>query len=394
MKKSLLLVGILSLTLATCLELLAAPGGAGRGGSRSPGGAGGPGGPGGAGDRGVGGGRPPAGVGGAGDRGPTAGPNRGPAGPGGAGQVDRGPGGVNQVGGRDAGINDRGINDRGVNDRGINDRGLGGVNDINRGPRDLNPIGTPRTDPRLNNRTLDNNITPRVNDLNRVDRNNQFTQRNVDVSRNIQTQIRTLPQQAFSRDWYEAHPNSWQNSYPHADAYAAANWTSTAQWLAIAAAPVAYAYPTNTAYTSTNTTGDTQYAVTPDPVEQAQTASALAQTGRVNPAPSGTDWMPLGVFALVPGEGTTSNQMVQLQVSKAGQLGGSYLDLLSDSSSPVQGAVNKETQQVAWTIGKNNSVVFETAIQSLTQDNAPLAVRFGENAAQSWTLVRMPNQGN
>ncbi len=44
---------------------------------------------------------------------------------------------------------------------------------------------------------------------------------------------------------------------------------------------------------------------------------------------------------------------MQLAVNKSGTLAGNYSDLISGTTVPIQGAVDKKTQRVAWTVGDN-----------------------------------------
>lgn len=393
MKKSLVLLAMFCATSLMVDLSVAAPRGGGGGGAR--GGAGGAGGgrPGGAGGFGGGAGGFNGGDRGGGDRaGGGDRPGGDPRGAGGFGGAD---------GGR--GFDNRGANPGDAGNRNRFDSLNGGdrptsqnLNDFLNKGTDANAARDRANDPR------NNNVDVRNNDV----RNNNIDQRNVyannnpqwtrNVQNNVQANVNVAARNAFTPQWYNDHPGGW-NGYPHANAYAAATWASAASWLAIGAAPVAY-YPSgsSTVYndnsTTVNTTSDSQYAVAPDQTEQAQVASQLAQSGKVDGQTQSSDWMPLGVFALVPGQEKSSNQLVQLQVSKSGTLAGSYLDMLSNSTQPVQGAVDKSSQRAAWSIGSNSQVVFDTTLSSLTQDSAPLTVRFGDNSQQTWTLVRMPDQ--
>src|SRR5437660_1694931 len=52
--------------------------------------------------------------------------------------------------------------------------------------------------------------------------------------------------------------------------------------------------------------------------EYAQQATTLAEQGQTAAAAPTSDWKPLGVFALVPGEQKTSNNIFQLALNKDG----------------------------------------------------------------------------
>ena len=119
-----------------------------------------------------------------------------------------------------------------------------------------------------------------------------------------------------------------------------------------------------------------------------QQAATLAATAPAPDAQSG-DWLPLGVFALVQKEQSDPQYIVELAVNKSGMLAGNYSDLISGTTCPIQGAVDKKTQRVAWTIGNNKNTVGETGLYNLTQDEAPVLIHLGKDKTQQWMLVRL-----
>ena len=76
-------------------------------------------------------------------------------------------------------------------------------------------------------------------------------------------------------------------------------------------------------------------------------------------------------------------------------MAGNYSDLISGTTVPIQGAVDKKTQRVAWTVGNNKNTVGETGLYNLTQDEAPALIHIGKDKTQQWLLVRLkqPEQG-
>jgi hypothetical protein len=84
-----------------------------------------------------------------------------------------------------------------------------------------------------------------------------------------------------------------------------------------------------------------------------------------------------------------------LAVNKSGAVAGNYHDVVSGTTVAVQGAVDKQTQRLSWTVGDNKSTVGETGIYNLTMDEAPALIHIGKDKTQQWTLVRMkqPSQG-
>lgn len=212
-------------------------------------------------------------------------------------------------------------------------------------------------------------------------RQTNISQTNI-TQANLQNHLGTLSNNVFTPKWYAQNPNAWQWQHPHADAYAAATWSNAATWVGIGAAPVAYGYNNGAVVYQNNTY--TNY----DNAQQTEATTALVSAADNYNADS-AEWLPLGVFGLVPGQHTNATSMVQLQVSKDGIINGSYMDLLSHASTPLQGSVDTRSQLAAWKVGNSENVVFETTLSSLTTDSAPVTVRYGEQQPQQWQLVRV-----
>lgn len=188
-------------------------------------------------------------------------------------------------------------------------------------------------------------------------------------------------QQPFTPAWYTQHPNAWQATHPHADVLVAATWTAMATWVGVVAPPVAYGY-SDVVYTESG-----EEIVTEESAAQAQQAAALAAS--VPYTDDASEWLPVGVFAVLREGQTDSNAVVQLAVSQQGSIKGSYYDLLTDSGHTLQGSIDKQTQLVAFSIGANQGAVWETSLNSLTAQQAPLTVYFANGRSQKWALVRM-----
>ena len=149
--------------------------------------------------------------------------------------------------------------------------------------------------------------------------------------------------------------------------------------------PVVYNYGGNVTYQNDQVYYGSQPVATPE--QYYQQASALAQSDPATDAAA--EWMPLGVFALVQGEQTDPQFVMQLAVNKSGAIAGNYSDLISGTNAVIQGAVDKKTQRAAWTVGKKKSTVCETGLYNLTKDEAPALIHVGKDKTQQWTLVRL-----
>jgi hypothetical protein len=193
----------------------------------------------------------------------------------------------------------------------------------------------------------------------------------------------------FHPAWYTAHPGAWYAAgWAAGAAWAPATWAAVDSWVGFAGEPPYnydfgndIVYQNNIVYVGGKEAGTAQ--------QYAQQATTLAEQGQVASAPPTAGWKPLGVFALVPGDQKTSNNIFQLAVDKDGIIRGNYYDGVMDTTTPVYGSADKKTQRAAWTIGKTKDRVFEAGLYNLTQPEAPVLVHFGPDKTQQWLLVRV-----
>ncbi|MBI3839322.1 MAG: hypothetical protein HY288_15495 [Planctomycetia bacterium] len=59
------------------------------------------------------------------------------------------------------------------------------------------------------------------------------------------------------------------------------------------------------------------------------------------------------------------------------------------SGNGPQGAVDKKTQRVAWTVGNKGPFVFETSLPNLTQAAGPVSLHFQNGQTRQWNLARL-----
>jgi len=105
--------------------------------------------------------------------------------------------------------------------------------------------------------------------------------------------------------------------------------------------------------------------------------------------PDDTNWTPLGVFAVCDGEATTSDDIFQLAVSPDGVIRGNYHNQRNDDVETITGSVDKSTQRAAWTIGDDQTPVYEAGLVNLTKDATPALVHNGDGQTNQITLVRL-----
>jgi hypothetical protein len=201
----------------------------------------------------------------------------------------------------------------------------------------------------------------------------------------------------FSSGWGGGWGNyGWNRGY--GNAWVGAGLGATATWLGLSAinnGGVA-GYPANGATVLTGDTSDTgagfansaidRQTVTDDG-SQADQAAELATTGEAA-LPTDAKFLSLGVFSLAPEDQTEASAMLHLAVSTDGILRGSYVDLLSNQEHEIEGAVDKTTQRVAWTVAPKGEVVFDTSLKNLTEETSPLSVHFENGETRQWTLAR------
>jgi hypothetical protein len=140
-------------------------------------------------------------------------------------------------------------------------------------------------------------------------------------------------------------------------------------------------YEENTVYVAGEPAGTTQ--------GYAERATDIADAGRHAQATKEEDWLPLGVFAMVQGEETTAYNLFQLAIDKKGTIRGNYYNALTDSTEPVYGSVDKNTQRAAWTVGEKKSPVYEAGIGNLTDDQTTMIVHYKNDRSQQFTLFRI-----
>ena len=101
-------------------------------------------------------------------------------------------------------------------------------------------------------------------------------------------------------------------------------------------------------------------------------------------------WMPLGTFALLLDEETgESDQVIQLAMNRGGILRGNLYDQKVDKLVPIQGAVDQETQRVAFQVAGEDEKIYECGLWNLTQESLPLLVQEGKGKSETIKAVRL-----
>jgi hypothetical protein len=142
-------------------------------------------------------------------------------------------------------------------------------------------------------------------------------------------------------------------------------------------------------YTTNYVSVNGQPVGTPD--DYAASARALADVDPAEIDPNDRDWLPLGTFSMaVRADELQPERVMQLAVNKAGIVTGTVLNETSGNAYAVRGRVDPDTQRVAFFVGNDEQVVFETGFYNLTRDETELLVHFGQGQHATYFLVRLP----
>jgi hypothetical protein len=196
----------------------------------------------------------------------------------------------------------------------------------------------------------------------------------------------------YSGGWYGRYPGAWRPAAWYranlaAGAWAYASWPWLDSWFGYGGtAPLDYAYGDNLVY-------DAGYVYYQDqPVGTAANyydqVSVLAGSGP-EPQADSTDWLPLGVFSLAEENQTQPSLVFQLAVNKEGTIRGNCSQPDQEFVGVITGAVDKQKQLAAWTVGHDRETVYETGLYNLTKDESTALVHRGPDDTEQWLLVRM-----
>jgi hypothetical protein len=203
------------------------------------------------------------------------------------------------------------------------------------------------------------------------------------------------------QNWAQNHPNSSSWAANHSWAWSpvgydaglwgaglwtAATWPMLGDWLGWGDTDAyPYDYGNGITYQGDDVYYGSQPAGTTD--QYYEEASHVASNA---PTPSSTaQWLPLGVFGLVHGSNDQPNITFQIAVDKQGIVRGNSIEIGSTTAKPIQGAVQKKTQRLCWTIGSDTTTVYDTGLDNLTKSEAPILVHTGPKFTQQELLVRM-----
>ena len=154
---------------------------------------------------------------------------------------------------------------------------------------------------------------------------------------------------AFTPDWYSKHPEAWRPAKLPADWWKTADVAKITGWLG---QPV-------TAAGTTAGNGGVATAGGVDASADGLRSVLVLPAGHQNAVgPADSDWLPLGVFAVVPPgtqDAAQAHNYQQLAVDRQGTIKGNFFDAISGTVQPITGTVDRTALTASWTVGANGS---------------------------------------
>lgn len=215
----------------------------------------------------------------------------------------------------------------------------------------------------------------------------------------------------FNNNWWNRHPHGfcgWHYGYSF-NRYPPNYWwtiptfaacTSFFTWSAPAqvwSEPIYYDYGQggNVVYQDNSVYIDgTEIATAEEFAQSAATLATVAEPEDESQLEE-MEWMALGTFAITKDpKDVDTISAVQLAVNQQGIISGTVYNSQTDEAFTVQGQVDQQTQRVAMRVGESDSLVVETGLYNLTQDEVPVLVHFGAEDVENWLLVRMEDEND
>jgi uncharacterized protein (TIGR03000 family) len=194
---------------------------------------------------------------------------------------------------------------------------------------------------------------------------------------------------AYQSAWWDAHPQAWRpTGWKVKDFWVEGTWDDLKTSLGIMTEPVYFDYGNTITYQGDQVTAGLAGPALATAAQYYQQASDLARSERPG-SNTADDWKSLGIYALVLGDATQPTGVLQLAIAKGGAVRGNAFYPVAGTASQLRGAVDAQTQRVAWTAGDNTAAVFDTGLFNLTKDCAPVLVHFAKDRTQEWLLVRI-----
>jgi hypothetical protein len=145
--------------------------------------------------------------------------------------------------------------------------------------------------------------------------------------------------------------------------------------------------------------GDVYYSETEDfsylvPIDSKEQFIAEAVRLANTPRPLSRDqsnWKSLGMFALSYDNESSDmpKEFISLAISREGAVSGAYFNQVDNEMLEIQGAVDKDSQRVAWKFVGKDWPIMESGIYNLTKEDSTLLVHTGRNSTETRVIVRL-----
>jgi hypothetical protein len=192
----------------------------------------------------------------------------------------------------------------------------------------------------------------------------------------------------FTPTWYRAHVGAWvAPRWRVPNFWVAPVWAPVALYCGITAPPIYYDYGGTFVIENNYVYLNGEQIASAD--DYAAQAIALADAGRSARPDPAEEWQPLGVFGLIQGDSDQAQHVFQLAINRSGLVRGNYYDTVVDNTVPVYGELDPKTQRVAWSAGEKKTVVFETGLNNLMQNQTTVLVHYGNDRTVEMGLVRL-----
>jgi len=178
----------------------------------------------------------------------------------------------------------------------------------------------------------------------------------------------------FQSNW---HYHNWPYWAAAGTAVAISNWIGIAGYSGYGYAEQIPTYPVEPAPTQV--------------YEASVTAPAAAVAeGQAAVVEEEAKWMNVGTFGIIPYRGTDFAYAVQLATTSEGIVRGFQWDMKTNTSTEVEGSIAKDTLRIAWQAKTENSFLFETNVDQLTQAESMVNVYDPKTKGLvSWQLIQI-----
>jgi hypothetical protein len=193
---------------------------------------------------------------------------------------------------------------------------------------------------------------------------------------------------AYGAALLASHAGAWQPARLTAPSwYTKPGYGQLVAAFGLAATPQPADYGGNVVVQSDGVYVNGQYAASP--AAYTDQAVQIAAAGQSAATAADEKWLPLGVFAIVEGDATTSDDIFQLAIDSHGVIRGNYHNLQSDEMVPISGSLDRQSQRAAWTIGSDQFPVYDAGIANLTKDATPVLVHLSDGQSHQMNLIRL-----